>query len=232
MTMKLKFVLLVLCFVMTFFNLIAQKNNNILNAFQQYQLLDRSSDYSNLLFLGRNHNGMDIPEAAFLNDWEDAVIISKKGEIYGTTVRFSPTLNHFYFKVNDKIKIVNKALVRGIVFEDKAFVVSKIEKDDGADFHYFELLAEGKLFLLKRYEQAHKIQKNGTFKMNSKLSFSLYLCAEDDEVATPILGKRKIVLKAMEKKRAAVEKYLSKIDVNFNSEKDLIQLFELFNQKN
>jgi len=172
------------------------------------------------------------------SDWSSAVVYTKEKEFLNCSARYNIRKNRMEIKLGRHVRklMINK--INGIIIEESLFVpISSEENVTQAVTGYYEVLAKGELALTYKYNLTlHSVggtsmhQNLGT-KQEYRVNKDLFYC-QNGENALKFKKGKKNVLKVFTNHRAEMEAFASSTSTGFKKEKDLITLFNKYNELN
>lgn len=231
MMMRLSF--LVVLFIASFAinKVSAQDSADILNTFPRLAKLEISNN-NQLFFMTRNSIEKKVIGNPYLFDWAEAFLVSNEGEVFSVRARYRSIDDEFQVMLNGKVKALYPQSIKGIIFKDRAFVPAKFEVNSRTALSFFELMSEGRTWLLKRHGMSTKNTKDGFMKINEQTSKLYYLLKDEHsamQYAEVLPTKQKNVLQALGEYKDEIESYASSNSINYTNARDIKKLFDYYN---
>lgn len=219
-------ILVLLCSLVWSVTAQGQEQINIMNTFHQYKP-KASTDYQKLLFLVRNSLDKQAEGDPYFNDWEDALLVVERGEIYSIRARYRTMDDEFQMKMNGQTKAIYPHLVEGIVFKNRVFLSGKEQRFDGLIDGYYELLVAGNAELLKKHSLTQKISKDDVIILGKHKQDFYFRNAEGyfEKVDTHARHLERL----FPNHHTEVKAYLKQNRVKADDEAQLRQLFAYYN---
>jgi len=110
------------------------------------------------------------------------------------------------------------------------------EKNDATTAIFFEVLAEGNVALIQKYSLTlvnvggSTLMPNMGTKQEYKVGKEFYYCI-DGEKALKLKRGKKSILKIFQDNGGEMEAYAKKNDLGFRKEKDMVALFDAYNNE-
>lgn len=203
------------------------QTSSIKNAFDIYAQKNLKNNYNDLFFLTRNSLDKPVIGDPYLDDWKKAFLIDKDSNVFTVKARYRIFDDEFQILVNGETKAVYPNLIKGIVFEDKAFVALERETEDGLIYSFFELMVEGEINLLKQYNLFTKNKKGNIIITGSS---SKFYYQQEDELAYKLPNSSsKLEEFLVSRKGDDIKRFIKSQSLDFSSESDLIKMFNYCN---
>lgn len=209
-------------------NLETQKTPPLKASFAYYSEIGTNSSEQELFFLVRNSINKELVGNPFLNDWEEAFVITKDGKVFKVQSRYRVFDDEFQIKVGNQIKAIYPEAVEGIVFKERVFVVRNCKYPEGLKLCFLELLSEGSINLLKRHTLLTKSKKDLIRIIGSKTELFYAM----DDVAYLLSNNRSKVMDLFLLKEKEINRFSITHNINTKKESDLIQIFDYYNELN
>ncbi len=225
------FVVVMVCLIGIFTSsVLYSQETSIKNAFDFYANEKLKNSYNDLFFLTRKSLEKKVVGNPYLKDWEKAFLIDKDSNVFSVRARYRIFDDEFQILVNNEPKALYPNLIKGITFENQAFVALKRKTEDGLIYSYFELLVEGELTLLKRIIPLTKNKKD--YVMITGQS-SEYYYQQGNEIAYK-LPNANAELKEffISRKGNYMATYIEEQSSDLSKSSSLISLFQYYNLKN
>ncbi len=204
-----------------------EKNLPLKASFTYYTSVGTNSSEQDLLFIVRNSLDKELLGHPFLNNWEEAFVLTKAGKVFKVQSRYRIFDDEFQIKVGNEIKAIYPEAVEGIVFKDRVFVAINCKYPEGIKLCFLELLSEGNINLLKRNRLVTK-SKKGLVKITGSKTELLYAMDKDVAYLLPTSSSKITDLLLLKKKE--MEQFAAKNNLKTTKESDLIQLFDYYNE--
>ena len=241
---EMKIITALLLTIMFFISgLSAQNANEMLLQSASADLLQQSADLSESLPYYTFNKGKkgNVKGTKFLDDnWQDGVILSTGDKLYNAQMR--------YDAVNDEVEIFNegksKALspekVKGVRIGDLILISYPAVLDNAKSVSstFLEVLVEGEASLYKRrfaiVEEIYEVRPTegkvptGDVKIVHK---EHYYYATKERPAARLKTNKNSVMDVLSRHRKAVARHAKENELSPKDEKDLIALFQFYNEK-
>ncbi len=222
-----KLVLLVVAFTYLQ-SAVGQRDLAVLNVFYNYINITTPKNTTEIFFLCRNSVKKRVVGNPYLDrKWSDALLISNEGNTYQVEGRYRVFDDEFQILLNNSVKSVFPHLVHGVILGEKAYMPAKIETPSGIDYAFFEVLAEGDVYLLKRFKTDVKTTKDNYVKIGDVKTQYYYMKRGD--IARPLKQNRKNVSRVFGEKSNKLKAYYKAKQPNVRADDDLKKLFDYCN---
>jgi hypothetical protein len=204
-------------------NLNGQVSNELITSPSQEQATKVKENSSKLFFLVTESFPLKGNGRKFLTtNFIESTLIDFQGETFEVELR--------YRFADDEMQIIhqgkNKALfpqkVRKLIFKkydsEQIFVSVEYSSKETVNFGYFELLAEGKVKLLKQYQKSEK----------DEIETNLFLQTEGNLVED-FKVKKSSLKKLMKAHKSEILKFIAKNKLDIDKEDDLKKVFDYYN---
>lgn len=205
-------------------NLNAQLSNDLITPPSSNNQSKRIQKESNKLFFlvkesyPLKKNGREFLTENFIN----STLIDFEGETFEVELRYRLANDEMQIIHEKKQKALYPQKVRKLIFKkddtEQVFVPAEYFGKKTTNLGYFELLAEGKIKLLKQYQKRGK----------RKVKTDLFIQTEDNP-AECFKVKKFAVLKLMNRHQSEISKFISENDLNVKRENDLKKVFDFYN---
>lgn len=152
----------------------------------------------------------------------ESTIIDFDDEKFEVKLRYRFVDDEMQILHQEKIKTLFPKKVKKLIFKtnnsQQVFIPIEYSDKKSINLGYLELLADGKIKLLKQY------QKNGKEKIKTSLLFQT-----EDQPAKYFKVKKTSILKLMKKHKSEVSKFIVKNKLNVKKENDLKKVFDFYN---
>ncbi len=176
------------------------------------------------------------------NHWAQSSLLmyNRSEAIEGYLIRYDIYKNEFEFKLSGGVKVLQGALVKDMIWLDsltgttRVLINARDFTEDGAKVSGFiEVLAEGKNSLYKKLRlEILKPDFNPALNVGSKdariLKKEAFYFNQGTELTR--IKSKKSLEPLLQGKAEQVEKYLKTENIRFNSENDLVKLFQFLNK--
>ncbi|MCB0704492.1 MAG: hypothetical protein KDC34_04245 [Saprospiraceae bacterium] len=200
----------------------AQPNTgpDLFELFANPKILD--SGDARILFLCRSGQRLDLKGEArqyLFEDWKSGLVLDHSGEMFEVEVKYRLYDGEMILKRGEDLCIIQRPTVQALRFDEKIFVSIPYENERSEEDHgYFELLTDGPIRLLRKYQLR-----------GSRLKECLYLQV-DNGLARRYKGGKKSLLKYMGDKQQSMEDYLSSHRINWNNPEDLVMIIDYYHR--
>jgi len=151
-----------------------------------------------------------------------ATIIDFENEAFDVEFRYRFADDEMQIMHDNKVKALFpqkiKRLIRQKNDTEQIFIPMEYSDKKTIHFGYFELLADGKIKLLKQF------QKDGKGNLDTELFFQT-----EENPAECFKLKKSSVLKIMKNRKSEVSKFIVENKLNVKKEDDLKKVFEYYN---
>ena len=220
--MKEKFLIFHLIIVIGF-NLNAQLSNELVTSPHKNQKKQVQKNSSKLYFLVTESFPLEARERKFLtNNFIESTIIDFEDEQFDVELRYRFLDDEMQIMHKGKIKALFPQKIKKLIFKQngttQTFIPLKYSDKKTVNLGYFELLADGKMKLLKQFQKSKKE------KIKTVLFFQ-----NESEPAKSFKVKKSSILKLMSRHKSAVSKFIVKKKINVKKENDLKKVFDYYN---
>lgn len=199
---------------------------NLPSAFSQISALlevsPQEQSLDKLLFLGRTSVDR-VPDKArrlYLEEtWQKGLALDLEDNVYEVKLRYRLFDDEIQMLLRDQTYAVFPQSVKALQINKRVFVpIAFIDREDRESFGYFELLAEGYLTLLKRYELK-----------GNKVKETLFLMPKGDQ-AFPLKKNKRTLLRYMSDKQQQIESFCDAHAVKWSDQEHLVRVVQFYNQ--
>ncbi len=221
--------LLLLVVIFTYLqSAVGQRDLAVLNVFYNYINITTPDNSTEIFFLCRNSVKKRVIGNPYLDrKWADALLISNEGNTYQVEGRYRVFDDEFQILLNSSVKSVFPHLIHGVILGEKAYTPAKIETPSGIDYAYFEVLAEGDIYLLKRFKTNAKTTKDNYVKIGDVETTYYYMKRGD--IARPLHHSRRKLTRVLGDKSEFIQPFLKANRPNLKTEDGLKALFNYYN---
>lgn len=204
-------------------NLNGQSSSELVPSPPQKQTSKDQKNSSKLFFLVTESFPLDEIGRKFLTEnFIESTIIDFENEKFEVELRYRFADDEMQIMHQEKIKALFPQKIKKLIFKKgdslQTFIPKEYSDKKNTNLGYFELLADGKMKLLKQY------QKSGKEKIKTNLFYQT-----EDLPAKCFKVKKSSVLKLMKKHKSEVSKFIVKNKLNVKKEKDLTKVFDFYN---
>ncbi|MFK8006681.1 MAG: hypothetical protein AB8H03_09930 [Saprospiraceae bacterium] len=156
------------------------------------------------------------------NNFIESTIIDFEDEQFKVELRYRFADDEMQIMHQEKIKAMVPQKVKKLIFKnngkEQIFVSMEYSNKKNVNLGYFELLADGKMKLLKQF------QKSGKKKIKTVLFFQ-----NESKPAECFKIKTSSILKLMSNHKSSVSKFIVKNKLDVKKENDLKKVFDYYN---
>ncbi len=201
----------------------AQLSNELVTSPPKKQVKQNQKNSSKLYFLVTESFPLEYSGKKFLtNNFIESTIIDFENEQFDVELRYRFADDEMQIMHEEKIKAIVPQKVKKLIFKqngkEQVFVPIEYSDKKTVNLGYFELLADGKMKLLKQF------QKKGKDKIKTVLFFQ-----NENDPAECFKVKKSSVLKLMSKHKSSVSKFIIENKINVKKENDLKKVFDYYN---
>ena len=186
-------------------------------------------------------SSVDIKGSPFLlEDWCDTDIkLTNGNEFYHVKIKLNVESNELnYLDSGNQIIVLNKGIIKELQFYQKMITVTTplifrngypaIDKQDNS--HFYQVLADGKIVLLKQIKKSVSILKNDMTNETEKefTEYVDYYIYFNNEIK-PLKKSQQFFLDMMSDKSKAVEKFIEADNTNFKKTDSIKKLVDYYN---
>ncbi len=224
--MKFKYLFLFAALLCTNFAAFGQNNVSLLNIFYHRVNLISTTNSNEVFFLFRKSSDSRFIGSPYLHqEWQNGLVISNDGYAFEVKGRYRIFNDEFHILHNDSVKALFPHLIQGVILGQSTFITAELMTPSGVDHAFFEVLVDGDIKLLKRYQVKVKEVKDDFLRVKSRDCQYYYL--RDGEMAQPVNLKKDNILNMMPFHYVKVLEKAKK--VNSDNELEMISLFEYCN---
>lgn len=171
----------------------------------------------------------------YLDDWKSSDIIFKNGDtISNLMVRINIYRRQIQYKFNDQIYIIGAPdSISQIKVANKVYISKECTKDRGTEKYLFEIVSNGKVTLLNRYEiEIMPSNYNVALDIgdrNDHLALKQQLFLQKGEQLVALNRKTKLH-KVLNDKSKEVFDYMDREDLSSKKKEDVIKVIEYYNK--
>jgi hypothetical protein len=205
------------------FNLKAQVSDESVTSYTEKQNKQVQKNSSNLYFLVSENFPLEDKGRKFLTtNFIESTIIDFEDEQFDVELRYRFLDDEMQIMHEEKIKALFPQKIKKLIFKknetEQTFIPVEYSNKKTVNLGYFELLADGKMKLLKQFQKSGK----------EKIKTVLFL-QNESEPAKSFKVKKSSILKLMSRHKSAVSKFIVKKKINVKKENDLKKVFDYYN---
>ncbi|NJK84361.1 MAG: hypothetical protein HC912_11830 [Saprospiraceae bacterium] len=102
------------------------------------------------------------------SNWQNGLLISQKGNTYEIKGRYRIFDDEIQIVQDGVVKALYPHSLQGVLLGSRIFISSKWEAPSGIDYSFFELLVDGEVKLLKKYQLDVRETKDNFLKIKDK----------------------------------------------------------------
>jgi len=187
-----------------------QNSSHINNLFVQNEFSENSEN--DLLFVCRT----SINDPSEKKEWTTSVLIDYKDQAHQVKGHYDVSTDEIQILLQNQPRTIFPQKIKAIKVGQMIFVPCEFEGQDALTYGYFQVLSSNKIDLLKRFENN-----------NGMIDKSFYI-RKKDEAAKLLKLNNAFVLKHLNDGKS--KKYLKNRKLNLKEEKDLVLLFNYYNE--
>ena len=177
----------------------------------------------------------DISGKIYLDEgWQEGVILSGDDESGNANIRYNVLSDEMQVLVNGQILALVSSKIKALRIGEQVFITAPYIRDQKlVSLGYFELLADGKIQLLRKYKcitqpteyhPAVATAKDQEYVIESEFYFRLV-----KDYAKPLKRGKKSILAVFPDGENEMKIYAEKHELNLKKEEAIIQLFNFYN---
>jgi len=210
-----------------FSSLFAQEKPIFAKLLAQEELNLSQGSPNDFIFLYRNAVNRNLKGNPYLsNEWQKGILIDKLDRVFEVEARYEVLHDEIQLLVDSEVKIVNAQSIQGCKIGDKVFLASEFMVEGQEQFGYLELLSEGDICLLKRYDATSKMKGDDKWVIPED---SKFFYEKSGDLTRELDLKRRTLLGIFAEKEESIKSYIKDNDLDYGKEPDLIQLFNYYN---
>ena len=157
----------------------------------------------------------------FEQKWMDGTITDYQNNQFQIPIRYRVYQEEMQVKHLDKIKALQVPQIKKVELNGNIFITSKFVMNEENFMSFFEVISDGEIQLLRKYEV---IEKKGMYS-----TINILYSKKGYNPAEKISFKKKDILNLMDEKKSDVQNFIKKEKINLKKSTDVIKLFEFYN---
>lgn len=183
-----------------------------------------------------SNNTFEVEGSGYLDEeWQEGLVLTPEGDVFRIKGRYNAYADEMQVLINKQMKALFPRKIRGVSLGEKVFIpTSFYDKFDTKSFGFFEVLSEGEIALLIRYEAVtrgvndHPLLGSTNNKVEINIQESFFVRV-NGEAARPLKKKKKEVLKVLAKKEEKIVQLAKEEKLSFGKQEDLRKIFDYYN---
>jgi len=176
-----------------------------------------------------------IEGSPYMDDWQSADIFFKNGKsVSGLKFRYNVYSNQMLYQDNNQTYIIGTPdSISEVRFFNKTFMYKEYKKNDKTDKCLFEVLFNGKVSLLNKYDveliPATYNVAFATGNKNDRFSIKKQLYFQKEKLIVPV-GKKSKLIELLSDKKDEISDFINSKKLSVKNEKDLILILVYYDQ--
>lgn len=166
--------------------------------------------------------------------FEEGMILNRHNQTEKVKLRYSIKKDHIEILKNNAAYTLNPQLCKGVVIGNRIFIPYEVDKGNKVEFQYFELLVEGEISLLKKYDFVLRRSDSQQYQ-SKKLDHDEIIVTEKLYTISELNGlqklkkKKKEILTLFQMKAEEVSEFIERSQLSVKKEEDIVKIFTFYN---